>query len=51
MLTSIKSIPKNANINKINRALVLKGIFSEVSSIILTTFRQGESVMPHLTSK
>ena len=49
---------KNADISKINRALVLKAIFSEtayvrvlrtkfqISSIILTSFRQGVVLHP-----
>ena len=57
-------LAKNANINKILEALVMKGIFSEihmcvylstkfqVSSIILTSFRQGGNFTPlPLTAK
>ena len=53
---------KNAGIGKLNGALVLKGIFSEttyvyvylrtkfqVSSIILTSFRQGVILPPPTT--
>ena len=60
MLSFCKKKQKHADISKINRILVLKGVFSEakyivyfcakfqVSSAILTSFRKGGVIPPHL---